>query len=394
MINFLKRTWSEINLDAIEHNFLQIKNMIKSTCKIMSVVKADAYGHGAEMVARRLDKMGTDWFAVSNLEEALQLRQCGIKKPILILGYTPPEHIAAVVYNDFTQTIFSEEYAFLLSEEALKLNLTVKVHIKIDTGMSRLGFVYQDKIKDNEIVEDIINTCNIKNFNIDGIYTHFSCADMPGEDDFTLQQYNLFSDLIKKLEKRGINFNIKHCSNSAATLRFKEMNLDMVRPGIILYGLYPSEDLKGIGSFIPAMQLKSVVSMLKNIDENVSVSYGKTFTTKNKTKLATVPIGYADGYPRLMSNKGEMIVKGQKVKVVGRVCMDQTVVDVTNVDKIKEDDIITVFGVDNKESISAEEISEVSGTINYETVCLIGKRVPRVYFRKNKIIDTLNYFDA
>ena len=392
MINFLKRTWCEINLNAINNNYNEIKKIINKDTKIMSIVKADAYGHGVKYISKELDKLGTDWFGVSNLEEALQLRDTGIKKPVLILGYTPPEHVASIVYNDFTQTVFSEEYALALSEEASNLNLSVKVHIKIDTGMSRLGFVYQDEEKDKQNFEDIKNTCNIKNFIIDGIFTHFSCADIP-DDNFTEIQFNRFMNLAKKLEDSGIKFNLKHCCNSAAILRNKNMNLDMVRAGLILYGLYPAESLSNICSLKPVMEMKSIISMIKELDKDAKLSYGATYETKEKTRIATVPIGYADGYPRIMSNKAEVLVCKKKVKVRGRVCMDQMLIDVTDIKQAKVNDIVTIFGMDGDNIIPVEKISELAGTINYETVCLIGKRVPRIYLKDKNIIDASNYFE-
>ncbi len=392
MEKFLKRTWAEIDIDAIDHNFFEIKNHIKKDCKVMCVIKADAYGHGAVFLAREYQDLGADWFAVSNLEEALQLRQGGIIKPILILGYTPYAEAPMMADLGISQAVLSLDYAKKLSKEAYQHGKKLNVHIKLDTGMSRIGINCQSKEHCNNSLSDIKEICRMDGLNVEGMFTHFAVAD-DGEagKEFTLNQYNNFSYVRDSLSECGINIPLCHCSNSAALIDYDEMNFDMVRAGVILYGLNPSQNLHNSLDLKPAMSIKSVVSMLKTLEKGAKISYGGTFTTKGKTKVATVPIGYADGYIREFSNRASMIVRGKKVPVIGRVCMDQLMLDVTDVDGIQEGDIVTVLGKSENEEISADDLSKLANTINYEIVCLVGKRVPRLYYKGGKIVGQLNY---
>ena len=390
----LKRTWAEISLDAIEHNYRVIRAAVDSKAMICCVVKADAYGHGAVMLAHEYERLGADWFAVSNLEEALQLRKNGISRPILILGYTPAQMAYDLASNRISQSVFSLEYARELSHFAQAFGVEINIHLKVDTGMSRIGFLYQDETRDHGAIEEMVAAASLPNLKPQGIFTHFSSADegFPGED-YTHRQYSCFNGAINLLKQSGIEFAIRHCANSAAVFDYPEYHLDMVRPGVVLYGLYPSAQMRNKADLHPAMELKSVVSMTKEVGEGVFVSYGRTYQTSGKTKIATVPIGYADGFFRINSGKAQMLVHGKRVSVIGRVCMDQLMLDVTGIDEIKSGDIVTVFGKDGGEEISAEELAALSGTIHYELICLIGKRVPRIYQKSGKTVGSLNYIN-
>lgn len=392
MNEFLKRTWAEVSLNAIEHNFKTIQKLLKPTTLMCCVVKADAYGHGADFLAKEYEKLGADWLAVSNLEEAMQLRNVGISLPILILGYTPPCVASMLSELNITQTVLSAEYGEALSREAAKAGVTVRIHIKLDTGMSRIGFVYQSPDRDSAVIDDIEKVCRLPALDAEGIFTHFAVAD-EGNDGhaYTLMQYDELMKAIMLLEQRGITFKIKHCANSAAILDYPDMQLDMVRPGVILYGLMPSNQMKYNINLIPAMELKSIVSLVKTVDSQTTVSYGRQFTTKKPTKIATVPIGYADGYPRHLFIKASALVRGHKAKIIGRVCMDQLMLNVTSVPYVKEGDIVTMFGRDGETCITLDELAAYNQTINYELVCMISKRVPRIYYKDGVEVGELNY---
>ena len=392
MSDFFKRTWAEINLDAISHNLQVIRAQLKPQTLVCCVIKADAYGHGAEVLAKEYERLGADWFAVSNLEEAIQLRNAGLTLPILILGYTPPSFAAKLSELNIAQAILSAEYATELSSEAIKAGVTVRSHIKLDTGMSRIGFLYQNRNRDCRTISEIERVCKLPGLNTEGIFTHFAVAD-EGDNgrNYTLMQFENFMKAICLLEQRGVTFQIRHCANSAAIFDYPDMQLDMVRPGIILYGLMPSAQVKNGIDLIPAMELKSIVSMVKTVEPQTSVSYGRRFVTKKRTKIATVPIGYADGYPRHLYIRGSMLVRGRKAKIIGRVCMDQLMLNVTSVPEVQEGDIVTVFGRDGKNTITIDELAAHNHTINYELVCMISKRVPRIYYKDGKEVGKLNY---
>lgn len=393
MNDFVRRTWTEINVNAVEHNYNKIRERLKPETLMMCVVKADAYGHGVEIVAKELDSLGADCFAVSNIEEAKEIRSLGITKPLLILGFTPPELAGELYENNITQSVFSLDYAKALNNNAAEGGFKVKSHLKIDTGMGRIGILYHDKKRDEKSIDIAEEICRLSNLDFEGVFTHFAVAD-EGEEgrEFTLHQYDCFMSIIEALEKRGINFKIRHCCNSAATIAYPEFHLDMVRPGIILYGLNPSDELKGEIDLEPVMQLKSLISLVKETYGGTTVSYGRTYTVPENSIVATVPIGYADGYPRSLSNRQDMLVCGKRVPIIGRVCMDQLMLDVTGVDGVHDGQTVVVFGKDGGESISVDEIASKNGTINYETVCLIGKRVPRLMVKDGKTIGTVNYF--
>ena len=391
MLDFLRRTWAQINLDALDNNITQIKSVIDPSAKLCAVVKADCYGHGYEYTAQQMQESGADWFAVSNLAEALQMRKAGIDRPVLILGYTPPDKVRELVYNDISQAVYSLSYARALSENAALYGVTVNAHIKVDTGMSRIGFLYHDSVEDYPVIDEIEKVCSLPGINPEGIFTHFSSADCADGELFTRLQYDLFLSACDRLAARGIYFEIRHCSNSAGILNYREMNFDMVRAGIILYGLYPSSAVERPVKLLPVMELKTVISMLKTVPAGTPVSYGRTFTAEHEMRIATVPIGYADGYPRRLSNKMSMLVNGHRAPVIGNVCMDQTMLDVTGIDNVFEGKQITVFGKDGGAYISVDELAEKAGLINYEVLCSLSRRVPRVYIKNGSVFETTDY---
>lgn len=377
--DFLRRTWAQVDLTALAENVQHIHSLLAPNCQLMCVVKADAYGHGDRFCAQEMIRNGADWFAVSNINEALSLRDAGITHPVLILGTTPTDFAAVLHEKNITQTVFSAEYAQALQDAAFQAGVTVDVHLKIDTGMGRIGF---DAFSETGI-NDAAYAAQLPNLSAKGIFTHFSCADedTPESDAYTHEQYQRFLDVIAALGARGITFSLRHCCNSAATLRFPDMHLDMVRPGLILYGMLPAPCCAGITPLRPIMQLKSVVSMVKTLAEHRFVSYGRQWHTQEQTTVATVPIGYADGYHRSLSNKGIMLIHGKPARVLGRVCMDQLMLDVTDIPGVRAGDEVTIIGNDENESLSFEQMAEDAGSLNYEVVCLIGKRVPRLYLR-------------
>lgn len=392
MHHFLKRTWADINMDAIDHNFRAIRNALKPGVKMCCVVKADAYGHGAPMVALEYQRLGADWFAVSNLEEAIQLRRCAITRPILILGYTPPQNAEELSELNISQTVLSLDYARQLSRYAQEANVTVNIHLKVDTGMSRIGFLYQNPERDGASLDEMETAARLPGLAPEGIFTHFAVSDDgdPGEN-FTLAQYDCFRKAVEAMEARGLHFAVRHCANSGAVLDYPELQLDMVRPGIILYGMEPSESIRHPLDLQPAMELKTVISQKKEIPAGATVSYGRTFTASQGTVVATVPIGYADGYPRHFSGKAQMLVRGKRAPIIGRVCMDQLMLDVTDIPGVEEGDVVTVFGRDGESFLPVDELAALNDTIHYEMVCLVGKRVPRIYWKHGKQIGELNY---
>ena len=376
-MDFLHRTRAEIDLDALVHNFDIIKKEATGA-KLMAVVKADAYGHSVRIVAPILEQHGADAFAVSNIEEAITLRGCGITRPILILGYTPVSMAAQLYLNDISQCVYSPEYAAALSKRACADGVKVKVHIKLDTGMSRLGFDCRDEKLSG--IEEAVTAARLKGFVFEGIFTHFAVSDRTetSEDGFTDKQYSRFCTAAERFEKAGLRPKYRHCCNSAAFCLDSDKHFDMCRPGIILYGLTPSSDLKLKENFVPVMTVKSVVSMVKTIKKGDTVSYGRTFTAEKEMKIATVTAGYADGYPRLLSNKGYVLINGKRANIIGRVCMDQMSVDVSDIDNVKQGDEVILFG----KTLPVEELADMCGTINYEIICGISPRVPRITVAK------------
>ena len=383
----LKRTWVEIDLDALQHNFNAVRAAVGSGCDIMSVVKADAYGHGSRQAAFALQQAGTDWFAVSNINEAKALRLAGITKPILILGYTPAECVRELFELDITQTVFGLEYGDHLARAAEREGLLINVHIKVDTGMSRLGFSSRDP---RLAAEDIAAVCANASLRATGIFTHFAVADENSKqsDAFTRSQYRAFCEVLGELEERGLTFFHRHCCNSAATLTHPEYHMDLVRPGVILYGLSPSGEPIPGADLRPVMTLKSVVSMVKDVQVGEPISYGCTYTADRPMQVATLPIGYADGFPRCLSNKGMGYVRGHVAPIVGRICMDQLMLDVTGID-VQEGDVVTLFG--SGCPISLDNVAVLAGTINYELMCGISRRVQRIYIKDGRLFDVVDY---
>ena len=365
------RVCAYISTDAIRHNFNEIRKSLPEKMKIMPVIKADGYGHGALTMARVLEK-DSDYFAVATIEEALALRKGGICLPIMLLGYTCPQHFEEAVENNITITILSYEDAKILSDVAKKLGKTAKIHIPIDTGMSRIGFS-----PDKEGADTVLKISLLENVFLEGVFTHFATSDEENKD-FTHLQEKRFSGFKAMLVKNGVDVPIYHCANSGAIMQHRDFSYDMVRPGIILYGLTPSDEVpEGLIDLVPVMELKSHVTFVKNIKKGDTISYGRTFTADKDMKIATIPVGYADGYPRLLSNKGRVIIKGHYAPITGRICMDQFMVDVSGID-VSVGDEVTLMGKDGGLLISADEIAHHAQTINYEIVCGISKRVPRV----------------
>ncbi len=391
MKKYFRRTWVEVSLDALRHNYREIEKKLSSGSEIMAVVKADAYGHGVENTVREFSECGCRWFAVSNLEEAMQVRSANADCSILILGYTPAEYAAALAVNNISQAVFNSEYARRLSEKATESGVQVSIHIKADTGMSRLGFAFRDSVEDAESITRIAEACRLTGLYPEGIFTHFACADEENGEVFTRFQFELFTTLIRSLEFEGITFPFRHCCNSAATILYPEMHLDLVRPGIILYGLMPSETLSGKIKLMPAMKMKTVVSMTKTIPDGTPVSYGRIYSGTGETAVANVPVGYADGYPRALSGKAFMKVNGVTVPVIGRICMDQCMLDVSGVDGVREGMTVTVFDDDPKSPLSVDAAANATGMINYELLCGINKRVPRLYIRSDDIEAIADY---
>lgn len=362
------RTYASVDISAIEHNLSEVKSKLNKDVLSLAIVKADAYGHGAVGVAKAItDKV--DYFGIAELNEAVELREAGVDKPILVLSYTSPYLYETLILNELTQTIFNYDDAVELSKAAVRLNKIARVHIAVDTGMSRIGFFCNA-----ESVEVVKRINDLPNIYIEGIFSHYACADC--EDRSTTErQTEIFKDFIKALETRGINIPIKHLCNSAGILTCDEM-FNMVRIGIILYGLYPSDFINnGAVSLRPAMKIVSHVIHVKEIPAGSGVSYGHTYFTDKTTRIATICIGYADGYSRSLSNKGRVLINGEYAPVIGRVCMDQLMVDVSHLSNVNVGDEVVILGKDGDMEITAEELADLTGTINYEVVCQFQKRV-------------------
>ena len=381
MKSFIKRTWAEIDLDSLIHNFNTAKDFTGGD--VVPVIKADAYGHGAVAVAKALPKRHAKFFAVADIEEAIELRLSGIDKPILILGYTSPAYSNILNQYNLTQTVHTLDYARELSAEATKVKCTYNCHLKIDSGMSRIGFNWRDAHK------ELLECLALDNLHFDGIYTHFAVSDRSGDKagKFTKTQFERFISVCDFLEQKGYTFKHKHCCNSAGIMLEKDMHLDMTRLGIMLYGLKPDADLEMTLDIKPVMTLKTLVTQVKTIKKGDTVSYGRTFKAKKDMTVATLCVGYADGYPRALSNKGEVLIGGKRAKVLGRVCMDQVVVDVSHIENVNMGDEVILFG----KVLPVCEIAKKCGTINYEVVCGISRRVPRVYYKNGKIHDIKNF---
>ena len=383
-----QRVCAEIDLDALKYNMESIKNAVSDTAKIVAVIKTDGYGHGAIPIATVLEKEERIWgYAVATAEEADILRKAGMKKQILILGAVFPYAYPMLIQDQVRMTVFSYEMAKELSDAAGQLHETAKVHIKLDTGMRRIGFQPNE-----EAIEEIKKIAALPNLELEGIFTHFAKAD---EKDKTSanQQLETYRTFVAQLKKEGIVFPLYHCSNSAGITDMPEANMDMVRAGIILYGLMPSDEIrKDTVPLKPLMSLKSHVVHVKKVPPMTGVSYGHTYITPKECVLATVPVGYGDGYPRSLSNKGYVLIHGKQAKICGRVCMDQFMVDVTDIPEVKVGDTVTLLGRDGEETITGEQLGDLSGRFNYELVCDMGKRIPRLYLEHGKEVACKDYY--
>lgn len=379
------RVKADINLDAVAHNAQEIKKQLKPGVKLAAVIKADGYGHGAVPVADTVYELA-DWFAVSNIEEALELRASGIEKPILTLGYTAPLQLPEAIRNRITLTLCDRESAEEISEAAMKLGVSAEVHIKVDTGMGRIGFPAEVSF-----AEQVVKAVSLPNIKATGIYTHFARADEEDKGATAFQFYE-FLAFIDSLEKHGITGLLRHAENSAAILSLPEYQLDMVRLGISLYGMYPSDDVTPEEFELqPAMEIKSHVAFIKTVPAGTAIGYNATYVTPAPQRIATVPVGYGDGYPRALSNRGRVLVHGHSVPIVGRVCMDQLMIDVTEVPEVKRGDTVTLMGREGQEMITAEEIGALSHSFHYEMVCNVGKRIPRVYYKKGEAVGARHF---
>lgn len=379
------RIYAEISLDALEANIRALRAKIKPDVKVMAVIKADGYGHGASAIARFLAEQ-VEYFAVSVLEEALQLRLDGITYPLMILGYTSPSQFAAVVQNDITQTVFTLESAQALSEEALRQGKKAKIHIAVDTGMARIGF-----LDTPQAMQQIEQICRLPGLVVEGIFSHLACADMQDKSS-AKEQYRRFTDFIAALEARGLRFAIKHISNSAWAIDCAEY-MDMIRFGISMYGLYPSDEVhKPALPLQPVMQVKTHVVHIKTLPAGNGVSYGHTYVTTKPTRIATIPAGYADGYPRALSSQGRVLIHGEYAPIIGRICMDQFMVDISHIAGVCVEDEVVLMGRQGDNAITAEEIGALSMSFAYEVVCRVSQRVPRLCVYKGKPAGIHNVF--
>ena len=377
----LRRTWAEVDLDALAHNYRQARRMIGAGVRYLGVVKADAYGHGAVQVGRKLEALGADYLAVSSLDEARELRHGGISMPILILGHTPPDMVPELIRHHITQTVSARAKAEEYSAAAAACGGTLRVHIKVDTGMSRLGFLVRGEHFDGG-VEAIAASCRLPHLEAEGIFTHFAAADEDdsGSEAYTREQFGVFERVLKALADRGQTFAIRHCANSGALARYPEMYLDMVRPGIALYGA--GADAQRL-DLRPVMTLKSCVSTIKIFDPDTDISYGRTYRTREKTRVGVLPIGYADGLFRGLSGRMSVWTEEGPAPVLGRICMDMTMVNLTGLSHVRVGDAVELFGQRQRVDV----LAEILGTIPYELTCAVSKRVPRLYLENGQVVE-------
>ena len=385
MDKIMRAVWAEIDLDAIKYNMSNIKK-ISNGRDIIAVVKADAYGHGAIDIIPTLLESGASRLAVAVLTEGIEIRDSKINAPIMILGFTPLEYCDELYKYDIEQTVYDLDYAKRLSEIGIKNNKKIKVHIALDTGMGRIGFM-----PNNQSIDCVQEICKLEGIEVIGLFTHFATAD---EEDktYTYEQFNKIKEFDKELVNRGINIPIKHVSNSGAIIDMPETFLDAVRAGIILYGYYPSDEVdKSKLKLKPALSLKTRISHVKEMEQGMYISYGRTFKTTRKSKIATIPIGYADGYSRLLSGKAKVIINGKFANVVGRICMDQCMIDVTDIGDVSVGDEVILLGEQGNKKYNADDMANDMQTINYEILCMIKQRIPRVYVKNKKIVSVRNY---
>ncbi|MCR5053606.1 MAG: alanine racemase [Lachnospiraceae bacterium] len=380
------RVWAEVDLDHILFNMNSMHENLKPDTRIYAVLKTDGYGHGAVPVAQTIDSLPyLEGFAVATIDEARELINSGLKKPVLILGYSFHNSYDYIIEHGIRPAIFSYEDARVLSDRASSMGKDVSVHIKIDTGMGRIGF-----LPNRESLDEILRISKLPNIRMEGIFTHFSRAD---EEDksFAEEQLDLFLQVIKELSDDGLEFPIRHCANSAAILEFPDSDLSYVRAGISMYGLWPSEEMDHDFPMKSALSLYSHIIHIKTVEAETPISYGGTYVTAHKSRIATVPVGYGDGYPRLLSNTGYVLVRGHKAPIVGRVCMDMMMVDVTSIPEAEVLDKVTLVGEDGNHKITLEALGEMSGRFNYEFACDLGNRIPRVYYRNGEVVAEKDY---
>lgn len=382
------RAYAKIDLDAIKYNIEQLRNRLDSQTEIMPIVKADGYGHGAVQIAEMLESLDYIWgFGVATLDEAVVLRTEHVTKPILVLGCIFPDQYMEMLIYRISMNVYTEDMAIAISELAQKVSIRAHIHIKLDTGMARLGFPVNE-----ESVDAIERISKLPGIVFEGIFTHFAKADET-DKTFTKKQLKEYMWMIEKLEARGVNCGIKHCANSAGIIDIPESYLQVVRSGIATYGLYPSEEVNKTNVDLkPALALKSHVAFVKDIEAGTPVSYGGTFVASEKMRVATIPIGYGDGYPRKLSNSAHVLIRGKKAPIIGRVCMDQFMVDVSHIDGVQFGDKVTLIGRDKDEVITVEMLAELADRFNYEFVCDLNKRIPRVYLQDGKIAEQVDYF--
>ena len=377
--------WAEINLDSITHNIREIKRIIGPATQIMAVVKADGYGHGAVRAAETALNAGASSLAVAFVEEAVELRQSGIEAPVLIFGYTDPARFSDLVEYKLTPTVFDFSTASALSGQAVERGIKLAIQLKVDTGMGRIGLL------PDEAVEVIYRITRLPGLEIEGLYTHFASAD-DQDQSYTKEQLILFNRVIEYCQERGIRFPLIHAANSAASIAYPQTRLNLVRTGIAIYGHYPFSDLRrNLLNLLPALTLKSRVVMVKTLPPGSGVSYGSTYITDRETFVATIPVGYADGYNRLLSNRGSVLIRGRRAPVIGRVCMDHLMADVSSIPGACPGDEVVLFGRQGDAEFTVEEAAGMVGTINYELLCAIGKRVPRLYFREGKLVSIKDF---
>ena len=382
------RVYASVDLDAALHNMEAMHKLLKEDTRMFAVIKTDGYGHGAVEIAHKIESLEYLYgFCVATVEEGLVLRRHGVKKPILVLGYTFPEQYEEMLLQEIRPTVFTHEMAESLSEAAVKIKKPCYVHVKIDTGMSRIGYQVTE-----EAAKEVAQIKALPNIVMEGIFTHFAKADEKDKTSAHLQ-YDRFVEMIELCRKEGVEFSYHHCSNSAGIVDLPEYNMDIVRAGITLYGLWPSDEvLKERIDLHPLMEIKSRISYVKELAAGREISYGGTYVTDKPMRVATIPVGYGDGYPRSLSGKGYILVDGKKAPILGRVCMDQFMVDVTEIPEVKTGMEVTLLGREKDAQITMEELGDISGRFNYEFACDIGKRVPRVFLEKGKVVSTKDYF--
>lgn len=366
-----RRTWAEIHLDRLAHNYSQLRKRAPQS-EFVGLVKANAYGHGAVPVAKKLEDLGAEYLAVACLDEALELREAGIKAPIMILGYTPVEYTSDLIAQRITQTVYDLELAKGFSEAALALGKRLRCHLKADTGMSRLGVLCNEGTME-AAADELEEMYRLPGLEVEGLFQHFADADTCPE--YSLMQIERYNTILRTLEARGCTFQLRHCCAGAATLNYPQVHYDMIRPGIPLYGYSPDHSCDGMIDIRPVMEVKSRIASVKKLPAGTCISYGRTYTLDRDSVVAAVPIGYADGLNRLLSNRQEFLLHGKRVRQIGRICMDMCMIDVTDMPGVKIGDVVTIFGEDGL----LQEKADTVGTITYEMVCAVAPRVPRVY---------------